>query len=619
MNGTVWTWELADKSNPAFNQLFKKFSKMDKTVEKIEGGTTNAFDKMDRSSKKFSSNFKKNLKEAKDEIPGLNRGLNLLRNPLVLGAAAAVGFFAVVNKATQAQKAFNHEFLELRNLNMDKPQSEIDKLRDTILDLSFEKGLDPNKTSKAFFDVQSATGKYGDEVTQIVGKVGKFAQVMKADFNVAIAGASKAMGIFNIGASQMDDFLASSFKTVQVGVTTFDELAKVQTEYFGSAAAANQSFDNANKLFAVFSANAKNVDIAATKTRGAFEDLTKARTIKGFDKIGVSIFDAAGNVKGLDKITEELVPKFKTLSDLEFANLKEEIGGNEGLRGYLDSLKNSGDQVLDTFKKFNETNFDIDQAIDNANGDLELMSQLVENKLTVAWIKFGDAISPIILKIKQGLADLIDMAADFFQGFNDYSERSKWSDLKDEGKFTDAIEVRAKQYKNSDQFSDFFDANRGSLEKRNKQERIFFAKANQSMWEDEMKQAKENFKRYTVMDDFDKAFNARVQIMQLEESIKKSNEFVKNNGNLNIFDKAENTTTNTGVPSVGGSSSTQENFTGISAGSNNVRNVTVNIDKLIEQFTVNREGSELDENEISRKVEEVIVRAVRDAELTLSN
>ena len=87
--------------------------------------------------------------------------------------------------------------------------------------------------------------------------------------------------------------------------------------------------------------------------------------------------------------------------------------------------------------------------------------------------------------------------------------------------------------------------------------------------------------------------------------------------------KTGNETSNLGLPegdsTEGTSSSSKGGLAGIYAAADKVRNVTVNIQNLVEKFTVNTQNGEgLSSDEIMLKIEEVLIKAVNDAELSLS-
>lgn len=396
---------------PAWNSNIRNFNLNDMALDKLElllslkdmftGPLTAAKKKLKGATAEIKSNIEsmrvahvKAFAAMKDEIPGLTRALELAKSPYVAMAATAALLGVGIIQAKNAAAAFNHEFLELQNLNLDKSRAQIQHLNDKVLDTAFIIGKSAPATAKAYFDIQSATGKYGKEVDAIVEKVGKFSTATKTDFNEAINGAAKGMINFKFGADQLDAYLASSAKTVQVGITTFNELAKVQTEFAGSAAATGQTFDTANKIFATFSKVTKNVDIAATMTKTAFQGLADPKVVKALGEYGIKMFDAKGQFLATDKVIAQLVPKLGSMSDKKFSNFMGDVGGPEGLRELMNQIKVSGDDVLKTFDAFDKTEFNIDDALKNAMGDFTTLSSIVQNRYGVVMTELGQAILP---------------------------------------------------------------------------------------------------------------------------------------------------------------------------------------------------------------------------------
>lgn len=126
----------------------------------------------------------------------------------------------------------------------------------------------------------------------MVADVGVASRALNMDFGQAVNGVSKALVQFKLPLSDVNRLLESNAKTVQVGVVTFDELSKVQTEYAGAASSMNQELDTANKVFALLTTSTKNADIAATMAKASFQDIGKGDTVAGLKKIGVDVFDA---------------------------------------------------------------------------------------------------------------------------------------------------------------------------------------------------------------------------------------------------------------------------------------------------------------------------------------
>lgn len=341
-------------------------------------------------------NFAKNSKEIMNEVPLIGNAFKLVSNPISLTVAGVAALGKGIDYTTQKAADFNTQFRNLANLNLDKSKREIDSLRRMVLDTAYDKGFDTDKTVMGYFDVQSTTGKFGGEVKRIVEKQGEFANLMQADFNEYIAGTAKGMANFGFGAEKLDEFNRSAYATVKVGVTTFDQLAKVQSVYAGAAAANNQTFDTANKLLALFTVKTKSVDEAATLTKSMFNDLTKDATIKAFKKIGISIYDTNGNIKQADSLMMELNKKFLALDgDKKVIALKNQFTGSDGLISLVQAATDKSGQLQNTFNSFDSTKLGLNKALELARNDVNYINETLQNKIKALEIEIGTNLLPL--------------------------------------------------------------------------------------------------------------------------------------------------------------------------------------------------------------------------------
>lgn len=341
-------------------------------------------------------NFAKNSKEIMNEVPLIGNAFRLVSNPIALTVAGVAALGKGIDYTTQKAADFNTQFRTLANLNLDKSKREIDSLRRMVLDTAYDKGFDTDKTVMGYFDVQSTTGKFGGEVKRIVEKQGEFANLMQADFNEYIAGTAKGMANFGFGAEKLDEFNRSAYATVKVGVTTFDQLAKVQSVYAGAAAANNQTFDTANKLLALFTVKTKSVDEAATLTKSMFNDLTKDATIKAFKKIGISIYDTNGNIKQADSLMMELNKKFLALDgDKKVIALKNQFTGSDGLISLVQAATDKSGQLQNTFNSFDSTKLGLNKALELARNDVNYINETLQNKIKALKIEIGTNLLPL--------------------------------------------------------------------------------------------------------------------------------------------------------------------------------------------------------------------------------
>lgn len=355
-----------------------------------------AKDKMMGKVKQLKLEHAKAFTAMKDNIPGLSRLVEFATNKYVLMVGAVLGIGMAMNRVSREAAGFNHEFLQIENLNLDKSSGTLKSYKQLIADTAFAAGTDLKKTTIAFYDVQSALGIFGNEAALVTKKVADFSVATGADLNDSINSTTKAMKAFGLGAGDVDMLLASNAKTVQVGITNFKELAQVQTEYAGAAKGSGQTVDTANKIFAAFTSIAKDSRTAATMTKTAFEGLTQAATVKGLKEVGISLYDQNGQMRDLSEVLGEVAGKFKDMTPKEIDELINKIGGPEGLRNLFVKLKTGSEDFFNTLNAFDSSSFDLDKALDNAKGDVTIMAEIIRNRWNTALAELGQVFLPLV-------------------------------------------------------------------------------------------------------------------------------------------------------------------------------------------------------------------------------
>ena len=391
---------LMELKNKLFNE---KLMATKRKFEKVRGGMSDGL-------RKLKASHLDAFSAMRAEIPLLGRAMDMLGNPYVLATAGAVALGSVMVKGFNEAKKFDHAFLQIKNLNLDKPKGQMDKYRESIRDAAFESGTSLTDTTKAFYDLQSATGLFGSDAEKVFKNVAKYSIATGANLNDAMNSTTKAMKAFGMEVKDIDAFLASNAKTVQTGITTFDELARVQTEFAGAASGAGQSVDTANKIFAAFTSVAKDSNIAANMTKTAFQGLTQAGTIKGLKSIGISLYDAKGNMRDLGDVLKDISGQFKNMSPQQIDALINKIGGPEGLRSLFVKLKTGADDFHSTLENFDNSKFDLEKALKNAQGDFTVLSGIVRNRFNTIMASLGEKIMPAVLRVFNGINNALDWA-----------------------------------------------------------------------------------------------------------------------------------------------------------------------------------------------------------------
>lgn len=379
-----------------------------KKLQKVKANFNKTTNKMRGNIDKLKMSTLNGFKAMREEIPMFGRAMSLLGNPYALLIVGLLAVGVMYAKATKAAIKFDNEFLQIKNLNLDKTNKDLKTYKWVVMDTAFQTGRSLTESAQGFYDIQSALGTYGKDAKKIFTEVANFSTATGAELGSSINATTKAMKAFNLEAGDTKMLLESNAKTVQVGITNFKELAQVQTEYAGAAAGAGQSVDSANKLFAAFTSIAKDSRTAATMTKTAFMGLTQEATIKGLKSIGIGIYDANGNMRDLDKILREVNTKFKKMSPKQIDELINKIGGPEGLRALFTKLKTGADDLFKTFDAFDASKFDLNQALKNAKGDVTILSGIISNQFNAIMTRLGEKTLPMVAKALGVVNTLLD-------------------------------------------------------------------------------------------------------------------------------------------------------------------------------------------------------------------
>lgn len=384
------------------NKLFN--TKLKETQEKLG----KAYDSMKGKLLKLRDSTVQGFKAMTSQVPLFGQAVELLGNPYVLLASGIVAVTGLLSGAVTEAKKFDASFLNIKNLNLDKSQESLKDYKALILDTAYATGQNSVTTADTFYNMQSALDVYGKDAARIFTDVAKFSTATGAGLEDTMNSVSKAIKAFGLTAADTQNILTGFTKVDQIGLTTLKEFTQVQTEFAGAAAAAGQKIDTANKVFAGFTTIAKNSQIAATMTKGAFDGLTQKNTVDGLKSIGIEMYDMKGNMKGLESIIMQVDQKFKGMSSKQIDELINKIGGNEGLRALLTKIKTGADDFITMMESYDSSSFDLDKALKNAKGDFTVLTGIVKNKFNTVLVSLGERILPSVARGLEFLERILD-------------------------------------------------------------------------------------------------------------------------------------------------------------------------------------------------------------------
>lgn len=526
-------------------------------------------------------------------IPPLMASIGRLAGP----AAIAMMAFAVGNKAYGAAKAFDPSARELRLANMDKTPSQQTALRDQVLSMASGNGFNAKDATAAFVAVQRSSGRTASAVKAFVAETGRAAGALNMDFVPMVTGSAKALKDFGLPLEQAQVLLDSNVKTMAMAGVGYQELARAQEEYAAGARLANQRVDAANSLFAVFAANSHDAGQASANVVSTMEALRHPAIINGLKGIGVNVLDAKGQLRQMDEVARELVPHLGAMNDAQFANLKQQFAGNEGLLALLDLARGNSEQLLGTLDKFNNSKLGISDQLKAAKNDLDLTAKQIEERMNTAWINIGNAMRPVFQALQKGLLWAVEGFADMVDPTNSAMRRG----------IEKAQEYAAAQQERVNKLA--APASTGTQEERQRGMAELYRSRKEIQHAIDASQAhglKSNADRFK-----EQLLENRMAIVAANDAWGKMAKLggpAEGPGTTKLFD-------DNGKPDP-----LKEGASAIVGGGKQVRNVNVTIQKLVEKLEVRTTGTVREGiSNVRQQVEQALVDIVRGGEAALAN
>ncbi len=563
-------------------------------MKKISGASDNATRALGNHSDKLNT-LKNKVNEAGNAVPVFGTAMSnmgsvvaAVANPITIAAVVVGSLSLAMAKGVKEASAFELEFRKLQNINLDKTKAEIDGLRERVLNMSLTGGFDPTKTSRGIFDIQSLTGNTGFGSDYIVRKQYKFARAAGADPNEYIAGAGTAMKNYGFGAEKLDEYNKSAMGAIATSRLTYEELARVSAIYAGAASSANQSFNSANKLMSLFKAKTNSAEEAATLTKTAFTDLFKKANIDSFKAIGMVLYDLKGNARQADQIMLELNGKFGDKKSAKAMDeLRNKFQGSEGINALLSVAKDQSGALLNTLNTFDKAGGGLEKMLNTAKKDINEINDRINNQLKTSWVMLGEAVLPIWVKIKNAVSNAIGPLAIMMKnGGSFWGSFAEWQRMKGFNEQLDAY--YEKELKNASKGKElrpqgFLDLQRGYQQK------------------------------------YMEAFNIVNKGIGDAETQRQAHQTMSANQDLSqLLQNSYYGAIGIGKPGARNPDKDLENkLNSVSGGG--VRNVTVTIKSLIENFTIETNNIHAANSVIKSQVEKVMVEAVAGSEQILGS
>ncbi|WP_066222605.1 phage tail tape measure protein [Formosa haliotis] len=195
-------------------------------------------------------------------------------NPFAaLAVSAAAAFATISTDAYNLARDFENAMKEVETIS-EATQENFDGIAESVFALSKVSPDGPEKLAKAYYQIVSA-GYDGAQGLQLLEVATKAAVAGVTDTITAADGITTVLNAFKLDAAEAENVADILFKTVQLGKTTFSELAASMSTVAPIAAASNIDFTEVSAAIATLTKQGVPTAQAMTQIRAAIVGVNK--------------------------------------------------------------------------------------------------------------------------------------------------------------------------------------------------------------------------------------------------------------------------------------------------------------------------------------------------------
>lgn len=351
----------------------------------------------------------------RNESSHFDRAMSILDNPYTKIIAGVTALVVTYGKASAMAREWDSGMAKA-NVTAQLSKKDLGKLSDQILEIGARNSGDLMAVPEAFNRIVSAGVETNDALTMLEPTL----QAAKAGFADVQTVAMAAVSVMNSSgvrdATRVYDIL---FATLNKGNAEFSDIAQYLPKIIPMAIQAGISLDETAGAYAYLTAQGMSAEQSATGLQNVFKALSDKQVIfgsgmrKGLKGMGIEVFDAAGKMKPMIDIIDQLQTKMSNLTNEQKVTFLDQIGFDMEagtaiasmtqdvgkLRSILDFTANSGGQLA--------------QAVENGKTGMEDW-QIMGNQVKKTFIEIGHEVNnsfgklgSILLPVVKGALSVI--------------------------------------------------------------------------------------------------------------------------------------------------------------------------------------------------------------------
>ncbi|MDR2806247.1 MAG: phage tail tape measure protein [Dysgonamonadaceae bacterium] len=383
------------------NKLNTGLDAAKKQVNKAVGGMQSKLDTLRLSSVKA-------FDAIKSEVPGLERAINMIKNPMIIAAAGAVALGTGFYKSAQMANQWQEQMAAI-NVTAEQTPEQLKNLSNELLKIGGRNVAPLEEVPKAFNRIISAGLSVNDSLKTLEPTL----RAAKAGFTDVETVASAAVSVMMSSGKDANRVYDILFETVKEGNAEFKDIAQYLPKVIPMAR--NVGFELEETAGAFASLTGKlSAEQSTTALQGimrALSDVNVAigkvdkktgKYISGFRAIGIDVFDkTTGKIRPVIDIVKDLNSAMSGLTDTQRVKKFDLLGLDQmGTIGFSTLM-----QDVNGLQKAIDATTNSQGALNKAYQDTKTpMDEWKEtmNKVKEYGIRLGNAILPIITAIGKG-------------------------------------------------------------------------------------------------------------------------------------------------------------------------------------------------------------------------
>lgn len=269
---------------------------------------------------------------------------------------------------------------------------------------------------EGLYDIFSSIDVNMQEAEKYLSEFSKAAVAGQVDLQDASRTSIAIMNAFPDSGQSVNDILDIQFRMVEKGIGTYDEFSGALGRALPAANRAGQSFETLAGMMTFLTRNGLSTEMAATSAARGLEALAHPKTVSRLSDMGISVKDAAGELRPMRDIVDQLSGKLKSLPGPERAAALTELfkgaGGTIQARRFWDMAITNSEQFGIRLDEIANRGGAMERAYDIMFEQPQSQIQLLKNN----WKILNDEIGGVFLPhINRG----VELVIGIIQAFRD--------------------------------------------------------------------------------------------------------------------------------------------------------------------------------------------------------